>query len=1023
MARASLTFLGIAAALCNIAQAEGPGFNRDVRPILSDRCFQCHGPDTAARKAKLRLDVFEDGPDYKGASSVITAGAPESSDLYSRIIAPHADDLMPPPEINKPLTESEIATLAEWIRHGAAYEAHWSYTAIHRPELPAEERDPWVRNPIDAFVLQRLRAEGLEPAPEADPVTLARRAHFDLTGLPPEPGVVDAFEADPSPANYEAMVDALLASPHYGEHMAADWLDQVRYADTNGFHSDEERSVWPYRDYVISAFNENMPFDQFTREQLGGDLMPNATQRQKVAASYNRLNQITAEGGAQPGEYLAMYAADRVRTASTVWMGATMACAQCHDHKFDPFTIREFYSMAAFFADIQEQGVYGGGSRWEPVLELPSDEQAAKLAELDRKIALLKEHLTEPTPRVKREREHWMQEQGGALEEHRDRWLYTAPAAITSENGTTFTTLEDGSVLAGGADPDHEVYTLRLEPGARSLGGVLLEALPHESMPNGLSRANGNFVLTEIEAWRVAADGARERIALEKPSATYEQEPNHQAATALDGDPATGWAVLGHERKLPEAAVFAFAEKTNLGQADALELVLRFNHAAKQHTIGRLRVAVTERKRPTVRMPRDLEPAVFHALLHPGTPRHPTIDARLTETFLAQWKEFDDEREALAAAEAERTATQAAVPYVLATVAVPPRPVRVLARGNWMDESGEIVEPGVPAALPPLHVEGRRATRLDLAEWLMSPENPLPARVYANRLWKRHFGRGLSKVLDDLGSQGEWPTHPELLDWLAAEFRDSGWNVKHMVRLILTSSAYRQASAPPPALRERDPGNKLVARQGRFRLAAESVRDNALAISGLLTPAIGGPSVYPYQPDGYYANCNTFGRPLNYINSPDENQYRRGMYTFWKRSFLHPSLLAFDAPAREECTADRVVSNTPLQALVLLNDPTYVEAARVLAQRLLETEADDTARIDLVFERALSRPALPEEEQILLALLQDHRASYAAAPDTAASLAKEGNAPAPANADPAELAAWTSVARAVLNMHETLTRY
>lgn len=1009
--------------LGSAAQAEGPGFNHEVRPILSDHCFQCHGPDTAARKAKLRLDLPDDGADFHGAMSVLKPGSPEGSELYQRILAPHGDDLMPPPEIGKPLTESQIATLADWIRHGAAYEPHWAYMPVARPDLPGEERDAWVRNPIDAFVLNQLHANGLEPSPEADPVTLARRVHFDLTGLPPEPETVRAFEADPSDANYEAMVEKLLASPHYGESMAADWLDQVRYADTNGFHSDEERSVWPYRDYVIDAFNENMPFDQFTREQLAGDLLPDATRRQKVASAFNRMNQITAEGGAQPGEYLAMYAADRVRTVSTVWMGSTMACAQCHDHKFDPFSTRDFYSLSAFFADIQEQGVYGGGSRWEPVLELPTDEQTGQLAALDRKVALLQEKLTNPTPRVKREMERWIADERETMASYGDRWEFVAPASVVSAGGTDFTTLEDGSVLASGANPEHDTYTLRLNPESRDLAGFMLEALPHETMPRGLSRDNGNFVLTEIEAARIGADGSRVPVLLTNPSSTYDQK-DFEVTRTLDGNPTTGWAVSGHERNhRPEAAVFEFSERQKLAEGEMLEVVLHFDHGALRHVIGRMRMAVTERKRPTARMPHNFEPAAYHALLHPELPVHPSVQKLFEERFLAQWTEYDDEREALAAAEQERKDIRASIPYVLATVAVEPRTIRVLPRGNWMDESGDIVEPAVPESLPPMQVEGRRATRLDLADWLMSDENPLPARVFANRMWKRYFGRGLSRVLNDLGSQGEWPTHPQLLDWLASEFRDSGWDVKQLVRLIVTSSAYRQTSQATPALRERDPGNMLVARQGSFRLPAESVRDNALAISGLLTETVGGPSVYPYQPDGYYANCNTFGRPLNYVSSPGENQYRRGMYTFWKRSFLHPSLLAFDAPSREECTADRVVSNTPLQALVLLNDPTYVEAARVFAQHLLQDDGTDDARIQQAFEQALSRPAAPEEEQILLALLDQHREEYAAAPEAAAEIDATGQAPVNTDENPAELAAWTSVTRAILNLHETITRY
>lgn len=1003
-------------------EAEALRFNRDIRPILSENCFTCHGPDGNARKGKLRLDVAEDGPGYKGAYSVLQPGQPDSADLLARVLSSDPDEVMPPPATEKHVKPEQVALLQRWIAEGAVYEPHWAYVTPRRPAVP--EAAGWGRNAIDAFVLSRARAEGIEPAPEADAVTLLRRLYFDLTGLPPAPEVARAFAANPSEEAYAAVVEELLASPHYGERMAIDWLDQVRYADTNGFHSDEKRSIWPYRDYVIHAFNTNKPFDVFTKEQLGGDLMPDAGREQQVAAAYNRLNQLTAEGGAQPKEYISIYAADRVRTLTSVWMGSTVGCAQCHDHKYDPFSMKDFYSLSAFFADIKEEAVYASGQNWQPTLELPTPEQEASQKKLERRAALIERKLTEPSLRIERAFREWMAESAPKLASMGAKhWKYLTPLDVSAEHGSTTATQKDGSTLTSGLLPVDEVYRVALQPGARFLTGLRLEALRHESFPTGVSRGNGNFVLSGVELWIKRAGAELERVALASAEASFEQA-GWPVAGVLDGDPTTGWAVEGHVRNAAEAATFALARPLLLAENDRLELVLRHETGIAGHAIGRFRVAVTDMKRPRVKLPGGIAPDLLYPLIHAaeGVADATELDG-LRRRFLEDYELLDDEREALKQTRAELAALKKAIPYTMATVATEPRVTRVLARGNWMDESGEIVEPATPGFLPPLRVEGRRANRLDLAEWLVSPEHPLTARVFVNRLWRNYFGKGLSGVLDDLGSQGRQPANPDLLDWLAAEFVESGWDVKHLVRLMVRSSAYRQSSIPSKATEEKDPLNLLFAHQSRYRLEAELVRDNALAVSGLLTPAVGGPSFYPYQPDGYYANCNTFGGDLSYPISPGEEQYRRGMYTFWKRSFLHPSMLAFDAPSREECTADRPTSNTPLQALVLLNDPTYVEAARVFAQRIIE-QGGGTAeeRIRFAFERALSRAPMAEEITLLAQLLESQRSAYGAAPEAAAAFVSAGQAPLPEAIPVPELAAWTAVARTILNLHEVITR-
>jgi hypothetical protein len=754
-------------------------FNRDVRPILSDKCFACHGPDAKARKAKLRLDDRQVAID-RGA---IVPGEIDKSELIRRVMTVDESEAMPPKKTGKTLTAAEVDTLRRWVLAGAKYDQHWAYVLPRAHPDPAVPDPKWPANWIDRFILARLDRDAFEPSPDADRVTLARRLHFALTGLPPEPADVDRYVADRSPDAYEKLVDRLLASEHFGERMAIYWLDLVRYADTVGYHGDQDHHASPYRDWVIDAFNQNLPFDRFTKEQLAGDLLPDSGTDQKIASCYNRLLQTSHEGGVQPKEYLAIYSADRVRNLSAVWMGATMGCAQCHDHKFDPYTLKDHYALAAFFADVdEEKHLRGGGSD------------------------------TVPTKRY----------------------------------------------------PEVPVHTRR----------------------------------------------ERERL-------------------------------------------------------DALAT----------------KIAALEKQ--------------------PG----------------------EDAKQQLAALTKERDALQKAKRPVMVTQAVTPRTVRVLPRGNWLDDSGPVVEPAVPAFLGKLDTGGRRATRLDLASWLTDPQKGvglLTARVFANRAWYLFFGQGLSPSLDDFGGQGEPPTHPELLDRLAVEFAKD-WDVKKLVRLIVTSRAYRQSSKLTPFLRDQDPDNRLFARQSSFRLPAEMIRDNALSAAGLLVLDVGGSPAKPYQPAGYYRHLNFPKR--EYVAHTDSRQWRRGVYVHWQRQFLHPMLRAFDAPSREECTARRPRSNTPLAALALLNDPTFVEAARVLATRTLaEGGSTDADRITFAFRRLTGRTPDDFERAELLKLLAKNRDHYKADPKAAAELVRVGLTPAPKDANPTELAAWTAVCRAVLNLNETITR-
>lgn len=820
------------------ATAEEIKFNRDIRPILSDKCFHCHGPDKETREAKLRLDTRE------GALKMdaIVPGDLEESELAYRITATDLDDLMPPPDSHKELSKKEIATLKQWIKEGAKYEGQWIYQAPVKVTPPKVAAGP-VHTPIDQFIQARLAKESRKPAAEAERMRLIRRLSFDLTGLPPTPDEVRAFVSDQRPDAYQQLVNRLLSSPAYGERMAVKWLDLVRYADTVGFHGDQNVSQSPYRDYVINAFNSNMPFDRFTREQLAGDLLPNPTLTQKVASGYNRLNMTTEEGGAQPKEYLAKYAGDRVRNASVVWLGATLGCAECHDHKFDPYTTKDFYSFAAFFADLEEVGKYGARRR-PPEILVPTDEEQQQLDKLNAELPPLRKTFAQDTPDIAKAREQWIAEARATIKAEENKKDKTVKSKIPSN------------------------------------------LIPHLK-----------------------------------------------------------------------------ADKPNKQQLDQL--------AAHFRTI---------------------------------TP--------LLESARTKLKATEDAHKKLTAS----------IPTMPISKTRKPRTMRVLPRGNWMDESGEVVLPAIPAFLGKLDpAEGsERLTRLDLANWITSRENPMAARVFVNNLWHQFFGTGISNVLSDLGNQGEPPSHPELLDWLAIEFMDSGWNVQHMVRLIVESHAYRQSSMPPADIREFDPYNRLLSVQSRRRLSAEMVRDNALQISGLLNPEIGGRSVNPYQPPGYYSQLNFPRR--TYKHSTDDNQFRRALYSHWQRTFLHPALMAFDAPAREACTAQRPISNTPLQALVLMNDPSFVEAARHFAQRMIaEGGATTEERIRWAYIEALSRTPKRAESDVLRKIHQKHRAEYEASPADAKALLSVGLKPAETD-QAAELAACTSVARIILNLHELITR-
>jgi hypothetical protein len=1004
------------------ATARAIDFNRDIRPILADKCYKCHGPDAKQVKGNLKLDSLESATKpAKSGKVAIVPRQPAKSELVRRITTRDEDDRMPPKESGKTLTAQQVDLLKKWVEQGAAFKPHWAYAPPVRPPIPSVKNTAWPRNPVDHFIAARLDALKLKPSPEADRRTLARRLGFDLTGLPPQPEDVESFVADTDPKAWDDLVDRLLASPRYGERMAEYWLDLVRYADTIGYHSDNPRDIFPYRDYVIDAFNRNLPFDQFTTEQLAGDLLPNPTLRQKVASGYNRLLQTTEEGGAQAKEYESIYMADRVRNVSTVWMASTLGCAQCHDHKFDPFTTRDFYSMASFFADVKEAPI---GKREAGIL-VPDDQQAAELERLEKKIAALKTKLETTTPELAAAQSDWE----GKFDREKVADAHTLKFNLMGgTGGTTLELDDDGSIRAGGPNPEKSTYTITATSDLHTITGFRLELLPDEALQQhgpGRSR-DGNLTLTDFSVTLNDSAGAKPRtLELGEASASFAQKEKDDLVPAwinisnLKEGGKLKFSLAAGQIGRPSQLVFPLKERLTVGDGSVLTVVLG-QTAGKTNTVGRFRLTATTGDAPKATL--GLAADDIAAVLSEEPEKRTAAQMKtLARHFRALTPLLDSARKELADTESENSGFLASVPRSLITIAGQPREIRVKPRGNWMDDTGDLVTPAVPRYFQAGAAAGERANRLDLARWLTSPENPLTARVFVNRLWKLYFGQGLAKTLEDVGSQGEPPTHPQLLDWMAVEFRESGWDVKHLIKLMVTSATYRQTSTAAKPLRDRDPYNLLLARQGRFRMDAEMVRDNALAISGLLSDQVGGPSAKPYQPAGYWSYLNF---PLReYPQDHGPSLYRRSLYTWWQRSFLHPTMLTFDAPSREECVADRARSNTPQQALVLLNDPVYVEAARVFAGHIIHDGGATTeSRLKWSFSRALSRPPTHDELNLLGQLCAHQLDHYRTDADDARKLIAVGESPVPANVDPAELASWTIVARTLLNLSETITR-
>lgn len=992
------------------------GYNRDIRPILADNCFACHGPDKNHRKAKLRLDEREAAIQKEA----IVPGQPDKSELVARIFSKEKNEVMPPLESHKTLKPAQKELLKRWIAEGAEYEPHWAYVTPTRPTAPKVRHADRVKMPIDAFVLAALEARKIEPSPEADRRTLLRRLTLDLIGLPPTPEEVEAFVADTDPRAYQKVVDRLLTSRHYGERMAVPWLDVVRFADTVGFHGDQIQRIFPYRDYVIDAFNNNKPFDQFTIEQLAGDLLPNPTTEQLIATGFNRLNMMTREGGAQPREYIARYQGDRVRTVGMAWMGATMGCAECHDHKFDPITSKDFYRLSAFFADIKQWGVYSDYKYtpnpdlkgWTNDYPFPPEIQVESPALMRRREELRFamdaisgiHELTADTGGFA----EWRQKIAAYLRDHPDGWM-TLHASGDAE------ATPDGAALVAAKAKGNPAFITKLPAGW--LASLRVDLLPHARFGGRIIRGGKEATPLVLTAELRHAGGKATTLTFRYAEADR-KNPTYRGGEEVLGI-GRGWKL--QTSALNQAQHGAWVLTKPLPVADGDQLTVRLTGP----DLGCVRVTCSPLASDDPLAPKQALESVAGIERSGGINRNSIDPAPFWKAYLLSTAWNAKDYAAYVALHSQWQDCRGGKAWTMVTEAVKkPLTTRVLPRGNWQDQSGAIVEPGVPSFLPQPKDTGRRLTRLDLARWLVAPENPLTSRVIMNRLWKELFGAGLSTRLDDFGGMGESPTHPELLDWLAVEFRQSGWDYKHMVRTMVMSSTYRQSSSLRPELRDVDPSNRLLASQNPRRLEAEFVRDNALAIAGLLDREYGGPSDWPYQPAHYYVNLQFPDRV--YIADPAPLQYRRGVYTHWQRTFLHPMLANFDAPTREDCIASRNVANTPQQALTLLNDPSFVEAARVFAGKLLDSSvksSSDADRLDAAFLKALGRPARKQEADSLLRFLASQREHFRARAADAAKLGAVGLAPNPERIDTMELAAWTSVCRAILNLHESIIRY
>ena len=1008
-------------------------FNRDIRPILSDACFHCHGFDAHKRKADLRLDTAEAAATSREGRQVLKPGERSASELWRRVTSADPATRMPPPNSGKKISPAQVQLLGRWIDQGAPYQKHWAFEPPQRPEPPAVGKAPWCRSDIDRFILARLESLQLTPSPEAARETLIRRVTLDLTGLPPTPEEVDAFLADTGADAYERLVDRLLASPRYGEHQARYWLDLARYGDTHGLHLDNERSMWPYRDWVVEAFNRNLPYDQFTIWQLAGDLLPEPTREQLVASGFNRCNVTTSEGGAIDEEFQVRYAVDRVETTSAVWMGLTLGCAVCHDHKLDPITQKEFYQVFTLFNNLTEKPMDGNALLPPPILKLPSPDQEEQLQDFDERLARLENrsreavaamHYLDPAglpdaPKPAPKETVWVED---------DFPPKAAPQVNEGNLPYKWVTAQEGPVFSG---------ERALERRGKGIHQVFF---PESAEPLQVGTDARFFAYVHLDSkdppkaimlqFHVKGQWARRANWGDEDAITYGTKgtPEKLLAGPL---PETGrWVRLEvSAEKLglsqgTRVTGLSFTQFDGTAYWDKAGL-LSVNDPATDPTLSF--IAWEKSERPLGDKSTAPDPIKELLKKDPATLETNQI-AQLREHFLGSVHADPQSpvlpiRAELKSTREKREAFDKEIPATMISKELDqPRPAWVLLRGQY-DKHGEPVGPGVPSVLPPLPA-AEKTNRLTFARWLVEPQHPLTARVTANHFWQQLFGTGLVKTSEDFGAKGEWPSHPELLDWLATGFVQSGWDVKRLVRLMVTSATYRQDSRLTPDRLGRDPENRLLARGPRHRLDAEVLRDNALFVSGLLNPAMGGRGVRPYQPSGIWEAVGyTTSNTAKYSQDHGEALYRRSLYLFWKRTAPPPSMTTVDASSRESCRTRRERTNTPLQALLTMNDIAWFEAARQLGYRMLsQGGATDADRLRYGFRLVAARPPGTAESEVLAEALAQHRAHYQADIEAAKQALAVGESLVPQDVPPAELAAYTLVANLLLNLDETLTK-